>query len=581
MSPSLSRLSVHAAPLLVLLFAFAGGIFDGWFSPAENDVNPAAVEQALRATLTNVDSTGRVLLSGQRYALDPIVSSLYDAHDDAALWTTKENRRLIVDALASASSHGITLRQFDGTEATRLALRLKRLDNEAAEWDEKTEDPRPRLVAELDLLLTEGLVRYADALSGSRVDPALLFPGGWYAGTSSLNTTAVTAALRAGSAIGVVEALANLHPIHAEYQALRGALQRLQIAKETWTLIPDGRALSPGERSIRVPYVRGRLGAFGYLNNEDADHGWDATDVYLFDHQLAGALSHFLEDSGLAADSTLSEAATNALNAELSDVIETISLNLERWRWLPDDFGDMHVFVNLPSFELNVRLPAQDGNGYRDALTMPSVIGMVNAGSWTTPVMSDTLESIVFHPSWSVPRSIQATSLIPQARADSGTTLPMQGFDVYAGGAWVDPTMVDWDAALPGQYLFIQRPGSRNPMGRIKFVMPNENAIIIHDTPNRGNFSRPVRAFSNGCIHAGDARALATFLLGHTNGWNEENIDAALRRGGEWVVPLDRPVPVHLLYFTAWAEADGRLRIFEDVYGRDARVSRALESEES
>ncbi|MCH9020682.1 MAG: molybdopterin-dependent oxidoreductase, partial [Proteobacteria bacterium] len=177
------------------------------------------------------------------------------------------------------------------------------------------------------------------------------------------------------------------------------------------------------------------------------------------------------------------------------------------WRWLPDDLGDMHVLVNLPSFELDVRLPAE-GGGYRDALTMPVVIGMVNAWNWTTPVMSDTIESIVFHPSWFVPRSVQAGSLIPQARADSGTTLPMRGFDVYAGGAWVDPTMVDWDAALPGQYQFVQRPGRGNPMGRIKFVMPNDNAIIIHDTNNRVHLDRPVRTFSNGCILAGDAPAV-------------------------------------------------------------------------
>jgi len=113
-------------------------------------------------------------------------------------------------------------------------------------------------------------------------------------------------------------------------------------------------------------------------------------------------------------------------------------------------------------------------------------------------------------------------------------------------------------------------------MGRVKFVMPNDNAIIIHDTSHRGNFSRPVRTFSNGCIHAGDAPALAHFLLNRTNGWDRETVEAALNRGGEWVVQLDRPVPTHLLYFTAWAEPDGRLRIFNDVYGRDLRLRGAL-----
>ena len=575
MRPSPDRLSIHAAPLVGLLLLFGGGFFDGWLSSSENEVAPEAVEQALQATLANVDSTGRVLLRGHRLELDPAVATLYASREYAPLWATPEDRQLLIGALGDARLHGISMEAINSAEASGLSSRLERLNEEAKEWEDDYEDPRPVLLAELDVLLTEGVLRYAEALSGSRVDPAKLFPGGWYAGSTSLNTMAVRTAVRAGSAAQVVEALINLQPVHAEYSALRQALGRLHRAAHTWAPIPGGHALSTGGRSIRVPYLRGRLGAFGYLNDEEATHGWDASDVFLFDDQLAGVLSLFLEDRGLGTDSVLTDAATEALNTDVSTLIETIEINLERWRWLPDDLGDMHVLVNLPAFELDVRLPAE-GGGYRDALTMPTVIGMVNAGGWTTPVMSDSIESIVFHPSWSVPRSIQGASLIPQARADSGTTLPLQGFDIYAGGAWVDPTMVDWDAALPGQYRFVQRPGRSNPMGRIKFVMPNDNAIIIHDTNNRGNFDRPVRAFSNGCIHAGDAQALAHFLLNRTNGWDEENVTAALRRGGEWVVPLDRPVPTHLLYFTAWAEPDGRLRVFNDVYGRDRRLRGAL-----
>ncbi len=575
MSPSLDRLSMPAAPLVALFFLFAGGIFDGWFSSPDTAVAPEAIERALHSTLANTDSTGRVFLQGDWLELDPIVSQLYASREFAPLWVSSVDRVSLTRALSTAPEHGISLALVYGLRTSRIAARIARLNEEAKEWEEGHVDPRPALLADFDVLLTHAVLRYADALSGSRVDPAKLFPGGWYAGTSSLSTTAVRSAVRAGRADQVVQALDALHPTHTEYGDLQDALARLHGTAATWTPIPDGGPLSPGERSIRTPYLRGHLGAFGYLGSEDAQHGWDASDVFLFDEQLAGALNLFLIDRGLASDSVLTDAATEALNVDINTLIETVEINLERWRWLPSDFGDLHVLVNLPSFELNVRLPA-DGGRYRNGLTMPAVIGMVNAGTWTTPVMSDTLESIVFHPSWSVPRSIQANSIIPQARADSGTTLPMQGFDVYAGGAWVDPTMVDWDAALPGQYRFVQRPGRSNPMGRIKFVMPNDQAIIIHDTNNRGNFARPSRTFSNGCIHAGDARALAEFLLHRTNGWNAENVDAALRRGGEWVVPLDKRVPTHLLYFTAWAEPDGRLRIYNDVYGRDRRVRHAL-----
>ncbi len=575
MRPPLDRLSIHAAPLAILLFSFAGGIFDGWFSSSDNEIAPEAVETAIRSVLATADSSGSILVAGDRLALDPSIPILYASRGYAPLWESSVERRQLIDVLLGSSAHGIRLEAVRTSQISRLAAQVSRLNEEASAWEHDLEDPRPELLAEIDLRLTEGVVRLADALSGSRVDPAKLFPGGWYAGTSTLNTVAVRAALRTGSAENVAIALAALEPAHEEYRDLQSALARLLATAKTWAPIPEGQPLAPGDRSIRVPYLRGRLGAFGYLNGEATSHGWDSDDVFLFDDQLAGALNVFLTDGGLGSDSVLTSVATEALNTDIQNLVETVEINLERWRWLPDDFGDIHVLVNLPSFELNVRLPAAEGR-YRNALTMPAVIGMANAGSWTTPVMSDSIESIVFNPSWAVPRSIQARSLIPQARADSGTTLPMQGFEVYAGGRWVDPTMVDWEAAQVGQYQFVQRPGGSNPMGRIKFVMPNDNAIIIHDTNHRGNFEKPARAFSNGCIHAGNAKALARFLLNRTNGWEADNVDSALARGGEWIVPLDRPVPAHLLYFTAWAEADGRLRIFDDVYGRDLRVREAL-----
>src|SRR5690606_33443543 len=202
--------------------------------------------------------------------------------------------------------------------------------------------------------------------------------------------------------------------------------------------------------------------------------------------------------------------------------------------------------------------------------------GLADAGSWTTPVLSDSIVSVVFDPTWYVPTSIAAASLLPMARADS-LALARQGFTVFRDGAPVDSRLVPWDSVTVDGFRFVQRPGAANPLGRLKFVMPNPYAILIHDTNKPGHFARADRAVSTGCVQASDAPALARALLGAINGWPEGEVDAWMARWGERTVPLARPVPVHFVYFTAWPEADGRLRLYDDVYGHDAVLAVALD----
>ena len=219
-----------------------------------------------------------------------------------------------------------------------------------------------------------------------------------------------------------------------------------------------------------------------------------------------------------------------------ADLVPLLRLNLERWRWLPDSLGDFHVLVNIPAFELAVR--ARDGDRWREEARMRVVVGKPG---WSTTVMTDTMEQVVFNPTWTIPPSIQRES-----------------YGYYRG-------------------RMVRGPGPGNPLGRAKFLFPNEHAIYIHDTNSQWAFGRDERAYSHGCVRAHRPDSLAMAVMRHANGWRDEEVAAIWR--GPWrtrYVDLERPVPVHLVYFTAWADADGRVTRYADVYGRDAPLAAAL-----
>ena len=162
------------------------------------------------------------------------------------------------------------------------------------------------------------------------------------------------------------------------------------------------------------------------------------------------------------------------------------------------------------------------------------------------------------------------------ARRDS-LALWRSGFEVYQNGAAVDSRLVPWDSVSVGEFRFVQRPGPGNPLGRVKFLMHNPYAILIHDTNKRYTFDDGSgSSMSSGCVQAGAPDRLAEYLLTHVNGWDEGEATAAWRGGPRRGVRLERPFLSHFTYFTAWAEPDGRLRLYDDPYGYDARVEAAL-----
>jgi murein L,D-transpeptidase YcbB/YkuD len=223
--------------------------------------------------------------------------------------------------------------------------------------------------------------------------------------------------------------------------------------------------------------------------------------------------------------------------------VEQIAMNMERWRWLPDDLGSRHVMVNIPAFRLDVI------EGGKSVLAMNVVIGKKAS---PTPVLSDRMKYVVFSPYWNIPSDIAEREIVPKAEKDPGY-LERNNIEVDEEG---------------GRYR--QRPGKGNSLGLVKFVFPNHFNVYLHDTPAQSLFDRIERDFSHGCVRLERPMDLAKYVLRDQPEWTEEKISAAMQGGVERTVSLKETLPIYLVYFTAWEE-DGVLKTVPDVYGHDRR----------
>ncbi|MEM7218807.1 MAG: L,D-transpeptidase family protein [Pseudomonadota bacterium] len=356
----------------------------------------------------------------------------------------------------------------------------------------------------------------------------------------------------------------SLLPKEPGYQSLQLALRRYRTIAATggWQQIPPGPSLAIDSSGPRVAALRARLLRTSDLPIERGGGN-------LFDAALAGAVERFQRRHGLAADGRVGEQTLAALNRSVADKIVQIELNMDRWRALPTALPADLVMVNVPGYDLRLRL-----NG-RQALDMRVIVGKPES---PTPLMAQHLEQIVFHPYWYPPARLTAREIYPRLKTDPGY-LAREGFQVLQaqGPAELLPVQAasrvsrlaaTWDGrgALP--FRLRQKPGPRNALGRVKFLLPNRQAIYLHDTPHKALFERARRAYSHGCIRLEEPARFAAALLARDQAWDKRRVAQAFADPARKAVELHRPVAVFLVYFTVVSEGT-EVRFFPDVYGRD------------
>jgi murein L,D-transpeptidase YcbB/YkuD len=430
---------------------------------------------------------------------------------------------------------------------------------------------KPLNVAELtdlEFLLTDGFLLFASHLLSGRINPEFIDPE-WDANRREADLASILQTAVDWNRIG--ESFEIILPPHSGYHGMRRALAlyRKIAARNGWSLVPSGPKMLKDMRDKRVQAVRSRLVAEGYL-----DPG-SSVDEELFDSSLGEAVRRFQERHGLDVDGVVGAATLTELNVPIKDRIRQIKLNMERWRWLPQDLGVRYILVNIASFQLEV---IERG---RKVINMRVVVGRDYRH---TPVFSGKMTHLVLNPYWYVPQKIAVEDKLPLIRKDPGY-LASHRMKVLNG--WgpdaeeIDPGNIEWFKvnAKNFSYVLRQEPGPANELGQVKFIFPNRYNVYLHASPSsKVLFWKSVRTFSSGCIRIHKPIELAKYLLRGNPNWTREQILAAIEKGVEQRVDLSEPIPVHLLYWTAWVDENGSIQFRKDIYGRDKLLDEALKA---
>ena len=474
----------------------------------------------------------------------PALRALYEGREGTLLWRDRVDA--VTSILGDAAAEGL-----DAVAYSPAALTHRQSD--------RTDEGK----AALDLLVSDAVLRYAHDVRYGRSRPRITAEA---AIEPAPDVVPIVQAVAASA--NVDEALRDLPPRHPAYRSLRAVLAtyRARLATgERWPVLPDGPTLRPGESDAAVPILRTRLAATGEF---EGDAGASSR---RFDPALVAAVKRFQETHGLVADGAVGPLVRAELNVGPATRVEQLVVNMERWRWLPEDLGARRVMVNIAA----ARIRLVDGEATE--FEGPVIVGEPDK---MTPQFSSSITHVVFNPTWTVPDKIARRELLPKVQRD-GAYFERQGIRLignwHPGSSTDNPEKVDWNGAHGASgFRLRQAPGPQNPLGRVKFLLPNVFGVYLHDTSNRGLFRRERRTLSHGCVRVGGALDLADEVLVDLPSWSEARRDRILSSWNTTTITLDRPLAVHLMYETASVDPDGRVHFFDDVYGRDRRLADAL-----
>ncbi|MEQ8485631.1 MAG: L,D-transpeptidase family protein [Pseudomonadales bacterium] len=501
----------------------------------------------LRQFFEALDAGASPSLAGRLLYQPEALAAFYRQRDHAPLWVDggplHDALPELVLAIRDSSGHGLNSANYHDEALLTLS------------------GPRPP-AADLaaELLASDAFFRLAQHRANGAVAPGVLDPE-WHLVRSEIDPAAVLADL-AGSGGSLTRTLDDLWPHSDEYWALVAHRARLlAMGNPEVVKVPAGPILRPGQSGPRILTLKQRL-----LGPGDHDDAYDAS--------LRAAVTDFQRAASLEPDGLVGAATLDVMNASNFSWIDRIDANLERWRWLPRDLPETYIRVNIASFTLRVLDRGEE------ALRMDVIVGRPYR---RTPTFTSPMRYMVFNPFWNVPRRIAVQDKLPDLRSDA-TAMAMQGYEAKADGteSWVPVDAVDWSGINRSnfRYQLRQRPGPQNALGQVKFMMPNDFAVYLHDTPTRDLFARHERGFSSGCVRLSQPQELARWLLAYDGRQQQADQVSDLLDGGDpEVVYLRQPIPTYLVYFTALADDQGAVSFRRDLYERDGAIVSALRAQ--
>jgi len=516
-------------------------------SRAAGDDAAAAVNRDIEQLLR----TDKLVIRGVEILTRDVLLEIYADHAFDPFWTDPQHVQELMSLIDQSADHGLNPADYN----TGLLHKLVSLQERS---------PSAELEAEEEILLMESLLRYGyhrryGKVKASTLDPDINFRRELFHDQPPAVT--IEQALGASSLAEFIQLAAPSGPVYRHLQAALGRYRDI-AASGGWPAVAEGKTLRKGDRNKRVISIRKRLSASG-----DLAAGGDTGSQH-FDKGLEQAVRQFQARHSLDDDGIVGRQTIAALNVSAELRVSQLKIALERLRWVNQEAADTLVAVNIAGFRVFF---------YKNGQLEWSTRAMVGKHYRKTPVFRGDIAYLEFNPTWTIPPGILRNDTLPAIKKDPNYLASKNIRVIDRKGKTIDPSTVDWNQYSKGvPYTLRQDPGPNNSLGTVKFIFPNQHFVFLHDTPHRELFAHSQRAFSSGCIRVEDPLKLAELLLDDANKYPRSALEDLVSSRKTQRINLSPKVPVVIVYLTASVDSDGRVRFYNDVYGRDQMVLDAL-----
>lgn len=488
-------------------------------------------------------------------------AKFYDANNYSLTWLQNGHVRpqglAVIDVLKNANLKGLEPEDYD---ASRWPNRLSKL----------AQNPSEQELISFDTALTVSTMRYIRAVHFGRVNPKEFnFHLDSGDGQFSLADFVQNKVLNAS------DPAAEIQKLEPPFLGYRKLLALLPVYEE-YARKDDGEKLQPAAKTVRPgqPYASlPRLGRFLQLIGDIPPGVQLDSNATIFEGALVDGVKHYQNRHGEDPTGLLDARTINELNTPPNVRINQIKLTLERWRWLPHSFAQPPVVVNLPEYRLRAMNPDGTVSFYKKV-----IIG--KAYGHKSPVFEKDIQYVIFRPYWEVTPSIQRNEVVPHIQKDPNYIAKHNFQVITTKGEVVTENVVSpevLEGLKTGHLMVRQKPGSTNSLGLVKIIFPNPENVYLHGTDAPQLFSQDVRDFSHGCIRVDQPAELVAWVLRNNPGWDLERVKTTMNGDKDNLqVNLTTRIPVLIVYGTVAVNEENQIRFFDDIYGYDAALEKAL-----
>jgi murein L,D-transpeptidase YcbB/YkuD len=571
------------ACLLLPMTGCRGGVKALWarFHPRHSRSKPNTTDYvgSLQAV---VQSNHLAILRWANYSdYQSEVQQFYDGRNYELAWTRDgrptDAAAALIQLFQNSAQKGLAPADYDAGagDAGRWQQRLQKLEEIRRTND--TSDEAATTVAQFDAAMTISAMRYVCDLHLGRINPQSL--------NFDIDVPSRRAAFDVASFLDdnlvdadageLTSAIDKLEPQSPMYEATEEALPKyLQLAQQQSA--QPMQPLPPVDKPVAKGGEYPALAALWARLQMEGDAVADAPAPAHYDAEAVAAVKRYQARHGLTIDGKLTQATISSLNVPMNVRVQQIDDALERWRWLPDNFVQPRVMVNLPEFVVRAYDP-----DHTLAFKMKVVDGEAK-GNHDTPMFVRSMRYMIFRPFWNLPVSIVKKELVNHLKKDPAAYMEKNDYIVTTGSGTLIPKWTVNDL-VHGRYMVRQKPGPKNSLGLVKFMFPNEYDVYMHSTPEMNLFNLSRRDRSHGCVRLNDAEKMANWVLDGQGDWDEDKIHEAMFGPTDGTQPednkqvgLQKTLPVVITYLTAIADEDGTMHFFDDVYGYDKQLDAAL-----